>query len=105
MIHATVSGFDWDDGNRRKCEKHGVSVAEIEELYAGTVMILPDHGHSQEEERFRAIATNKQGRHVFVVFTVREHHGRRYIRPISARYMHRKEVARHEKDNPDLQER
>jgi hypothetical protein len=29
-----VSGFDWDDGNRAKCQKHGVSIAEIEALFA-----------------------------------------------------------------------
>jgi hypothetical protein len=28
-----VSGFDWDDGNRTKCEKRGVSIAEIEALF------------------------------------------------------------------------
>ena len=25
-----VAGFDWDHGNREKCQKHGVSVADIE---------------------------------------------------------------------------
>ena len=26
-------GFDWDDGNRDKCQKHGVSIGEIERLF------------------------------------------------------------------------
>ncbi len=28
-----VSGFDWDDGNIEKCQKHGVSLEEIEALF------------------------------------------------------------------------
>jgi uncharacterized DUF497 family protein len=39
---------------------------------------------------------------VFLVFTVRERGGKHLIRPITARYMHRKEVVSYEKDNPDL---
>src|SRR5271170_2071366 len=35
-------GFDWDEGNRAKCQKHGVSVAEIEGLFRRPVVILPD---------------------------------------------------------------
>ena len=29
-------GFDWDDGNRDKCQKHGVSIGEIERLFERT---------------------------------------------------------------------
>jgi uncharacterized DUF497 family protein len=36
------------------------------------------------------------------VFTIRERGGRRYIRPVSARYMHQEEIDSYEKDNPDL---
>jgi uncharacterized DUF497 family protein len=28
-------GFDCDDGNREKCQKHGVAIAEIEAFFAG----------------------------------------------------------------------
>ena len=28
-------GFDWDRGNRAKCQKHGLSIALIESLFAG----------------------------------------------------------------------
>jgi uncharacterized DUF497 family protein len=28
-----ASGFDWDRGNRAKCERHGLSVAVIEGLF------------------------------------------------------------------------
>jgi uncharacterized protein len=52
-----ISGFDWDTGNRTKCEKHGVSVAEIESLFHRPLMVAPDLAHSSEEERFKAIGT------------------------------------------------
>src|SRR5215469_7838098 len=32
----------WTEGNRSKCEKHGVSVATIEALFRGELMVLPD---------------------------------------------------------------
>ncbi|GLQ54201.1 hypothetical protein GCM10010862_14600 [Devosia nitrariae] len=37
------------------------------------------------------------GRYVFIAFTIREIEGAKHIRPISARYMHRKEIERYEK--------
>ena len=33
MMVLQVAGFDWDEGNRAKCRKHGVSVSEVEELF------------------------------------------------------------------------
>lgn len=98
-----VSGFEWDKGNAAKCRKHGVSPEEIEEVFARPVTILPDHAHSLTEERLRAVGRTAANRYVFVVFTIRERQdGGRYIRPISARYMHQKEVESYEKENPDL---
>jgi uncharacterized DUF497 family protein len=100
---AKFSGFDWDAGNRSKCRKHGLSVAQIERLFESSVAVLPDVGHSQREPRFRAIGRDANGRAVFVVFTMRQRAGALLIRPISARYMHRKEIASYEKENPELQ--
>jgi uncharacterized DUF497 family protein len=91
-----VAGFDWDEGNRRKCQKHGVSIAEIEGLFWEDHLVSTDVEHSGNEPRARAVGRTTSGRHVFVVFTVRERQGRRFIRPISARYMHRKEISRYE---------
>lgn len=100
------SGFDWDEGNREKCQKHGVSVAEIENLFGtGPLAVRPDPEHSQAEERLQAIGTTRQRRSVFLIFTIRERDGGRLIRPISARYMHRKEIDHYEKENPDLHDR
>ena len=89
-------GMQWDRGNRSKCQKHGVTIAEIEYLFQNDPGIAPDIDHSQEESRFFAIGKTGEGRSLFVVFTIRGD----AIRPISARYMHPKEVARYEKEAP-----
>jgi len=39
---------------------------------------------------------------VFIVFTLRRKGDELLIRPISARYMHKKEIDAYEKENPDL---
>ncbi|GAA6623292.1 hypothetical protein NUACC26_091170 [Scytonema sp. NUACC26] len=39
-----------------------------------------------------------KGRHIFVVFTFRKNVDENLIRPISARYMHDKEVQQYEKN-------
>jgi uncharacterized DUF497 family protein len=93
-----ASGFDWDEGNREKCRKHGVSVADIEAMFLRPLAVFPDPEHSRAEERFKSIGTTDQGRHIFVVFTLRKHLAALLIRPISARYMRRKEVEHYEKE-------
>ena len=100
-----IAGFDWDEGNRSKCLKHGVSVPAIESLFRGQIMIVPDLLHSQAEERFKAIGQTGSGRWVFLVFTFRTRRWRRLIRPISARYMHAKEVEAYEKEIASLPKR
>ena len=97
-----ADGFDWDQGNRAKCEKHGLSTSIIEGLFTRPLAILPDAGHSQRERRFRAIGRTDKGRGVFIVFTFRREGDEMLIRPISARYMHRKEIDAYEKENPEL---
>jgi uncharacterized protein len=98
QVKGTFAGFAWDDGNRSKCLKHGVSLVEIESLFEGPVMLL--QSHSSTESRIKVIGKSPEGRHVFLVFTIREREGRRFIRPISARYMHRKEIRHYEEENP-----
>jgi hypothetical protein len=39
---------------------------------------------------------------VFIIFTLRREGDELLIRPISARYMHKKEIEAYEKENPDL---
>lgn len=89
-------GFDWDDGNFDKCQKHGVAISEIEMLFRAEPLIGPDP-NIETEERFRAIGRIENGRYVFAVFTFRKIEGKKLIRPISARYMHSKEVSHYEK--------
>jgi len=101
-MRGAVAGFDWDDGNRAKCLRHGVSPSEVESLFDRPLLVVPDAAHSESEVRLRAIGKTAQGRSVFLVFTIRERDGSRLIRPISARYMHRREVASYEKENPGL---
>ena len=95
-----IAGFDWDDGNRRKCQKHGVSITEIESLFNDNPALATDAEHSRTEMRVRAVGRTTAGRYVFVVFTVRSKLGKRLIRPVSARYMHRKEIRRYEETGP-----
>ena len=99
-LHA--NGFDWDKGNRAKCEKHGLSVSVIESLFARPLAILPDLAHSDSERRLRAVGRTEKGRGVFIVFTLRRKADEVLIRPISARYMHKKEIEAYEEENPDL---
>jgi uncharacterized DUF497 family protein len=94
-------GFEWDEGNRAKCQKHGLSLEEIESVFSKRVLVLNDEANSEAEPRRRAIGVTFSGRHAFVVFTMRGHR----LRPLSARYMHRKEIDRYEQDNPDVQDR
>lgn len=98
MLLQGVTGFEWDKGNRNKCRKHGIAVAAIESAFYGVMSVFPDPAHSQDEERFIAIGKTDEGRHVFVAFTLRHYDGETFIRPISARYMHRKEVEYYEKE-------
>src|SRR5258708_1551331 len=99
-----VHGFDWDEGNRAKCQKHGLSIKVIEGLFSRPVAIFPDTEPTRKERRFRAVGRTDNGRNVFIVFTMRHKGEEVLLRPISARYMHKKETEAYEKENPDLQE-
>ena len=55
-----VAGFDWDDGNAAKCQKHAVSREEVESLFARSFVVLPDP-HAGSETRFRAIGKSGSG--------------------------------------------
>lgn len=87
-----TDGFDWDDGNWPKCAKHGVSRTEIE--YALRHGLMDRAGRA--ETRFNAVGRNRERRYLFIVFTIRAIGGAVRIRPISARYMHEKEVRAYE---------
>ena len=96
-MNLCVDGFDWDDGNRSKCQKHGVTIAEIEALFMRGPRVAPDPKHSADEDRLIAVGKTGTGRPLFVAFTMRAEEGRRLIRPVTARYMHAREIAAYEK--------
>lgn len=91
---ADCAGFDWDEGNLLKnWERHRVSAAECEQVFFNRPLVAaPDIKHSTVEPRFYALGQTDSGRHLFVVFTVRE----RLIRVVSARNMSRTEQRRYE---------
>ena len=93
----TTFAIDWDAGNLAKCQGHGVSVAEIEWVIGHDPIIEPDIAHSLQEERLRAVGLTQSGRFVFLSFTLRQRGGQTLIRPVSARYMHAREIRRYEK--------
>jgi uncharacterized DUF497 family protein len=93
IVRTNVHTFYWDDGNRAKCQKHGLSIAQIEFALRHGARVGPDMRHSGDEQRFIAISRTEEGRPVFVACCWGD--GR--LRPISARYMHKREVVRYEK--------
>lgn len=95
-MDVTAAGFDWDRGNRAKCQKHGVSIEDVEHLMKSGPRIVPDMRHSRTEDRFIAVGRSLKGRPMFVAFTIRDKDGKRFIRPVSARHMHRRESERYE---------
>ena len=91
-----ITGFNRDEGNTRKNEKHGVSMAEAEQVFFNAPLILlEDAKHSSAEPRFHALGQTDDDRLLHITFTLRD--AGEKIRVISARDMHRKEKAIYEK--------
>lgn len=86
---SSVTGFEWDDGNRDKnWEKHQVSNSDCEEVFFNLPLLLhPDQTHSQAEERYYVLGQTNEGRRLFISFTIRGEN----IRVISARDMSKRE--------------
>jgi uncharacterized protein len=100
IILEKVAGFDWDVGNARKNDRHGVSMAEAEQVFFNVpVLMLPDSAHSQSEPRYHALGKTIDGRRLHISFTLRG--VGKLIRVISARDMHRKERAHYEQATQD----
>ena len=74
----------------------------IEGLFSRPLAILPSAADSKEERHFCAVGQTGIGRRVFLVFTLRRKGDKQLIRPISARYMHKKESESYEKENPGV---
>ena len=101
-----VAGFDWDAGNRAKCQKHGVSRAAIESIFRRPIAVLPDPLHSKSEERWWRSARAMKAAGFFVVFTFRSRRGKRLIRPDRRTiHMHKQEMDHYEKETARFQKR
>ncbi|MGB5520427.1 MAG: BrnT family toxin [Gammaproteobacteria bacterium] len=91
-----ITGFDWDEGNTRKNEKHNVSMAETEQVFFNEpLLVLEDSKHSNQEPRFHALGKSDEKRLLHITFTLRQ--AGEKIRIISARDMHKKEREIYEK--------
>jgi uncharacterized DUF497 family protein len=90
-----IAGIEWDDANWPRCGKHGVSREEIEAMLSDDPAVYLDPLHSADEQRYRAIGMSSEGRRILVAFTFRNNVAGRWLRPIGARYMHRKEILRY----------
>lgn len=99
-----IEGFDWDEGNARKSEKHSINQTEAEQVFLNApLFITPDEKHSEYERRYRAFGETSNGRRLTVVFTLRQ--DGTLIRVISARNMNAKERKLYEqeiKSNPEV---
>jgi len=85
-----ITGVDWDSGNARKNDKHGVSTAESEQVFFNApLLLLADAKHGALEPRFHALGKTHMGRLLHIAFTLRD--AGEKIRVISVRDMHRKE--------------
>lgn len=94
---SSILGFEWDVGNERKNEKHGVSMAEAEQVFFNApLLLLEDVAHSQSEARFHALGQTDDGRQLHITFTLRRLG--ELVRVISARDMHRKERSVYEQN-------
>lgn len=87
--------FGWDSGNSSKNKrKHDVEDWECEEVFFDPrKVILKDKLHSGQEERFILLGKTRQGRLLFIAFTIRNER----VRVISARSVtKRKEIELYE---------
>ena len=91
-----VVSFDWDAGNSRKNDEHGVSQSEAEQVFFDPrLLMVPDLVHSAGESRFQALGRSIEGRYLHITFTLRS--SDTLIRIISARDVHQKERARYDR--------
>ena len=93
-----VEGFDWDAGNSRKNEEHGVTQTEAEQVFFNEpLLVTRDEKHSSPESRYRALGRTDGGRLLTIIFTLRG--SGTLIRVISARDMNHREHLAYEKNS------
>lgn len=97
IVQLEFDGFDWDTGNIKKAQKHGLDLDEIEHFFKQEFLVLRDHKHSWAETRMIAVGTSRGGRPMFAAFTLRKREELILVRVVSARYTHKKESEAYEK--------
>jgi uncharacterized DUF497 family protein len=75
-----------------------VSITKIETVFDGPAVILPDKETPTGERRYRAGGPHRN----VASFTLRDRQNAVRLRPISARYMHGKELRSYEKNHPNV---
>lgn len=85
---ASLTGFEWDDGNSAKSwKRHQVTQAEQEEVFFNRPVFIAEAKPSGKELRYTLLGCTNNDRLLSVIFTVRGG----LARPISGRPMSRKE--------------
>jgi uncharacterized DUF497 family protein len=89
--------FEWDDEKARtNSTTHGVAFEEARSAFADPHGVeFYDEEHSEEEGRYARIGFSRQGRLLFVIFTIRD----QSTRIISARVAERDEEIRYEQES------
>ena len=97
------NGIEWDHGNERKNEKHGVSKTDIEYIINGQNYVFVGKITSSLHKEWRGLilGVDRLGRELSLIFTVR---GRR-LRPISCRSMRDAERKYYEREKTTQKER
>jgi uncharacterized protein len=92
-----IVGFDWNTGNSRKNDMHGVSLAEAEQAFFNQPLVIAsDERHSlPSEARHHALGQTDTARVLHITFTLRQDTS--LIRIISARTANRKERLHYDK--------
>lgn len=94
MSHEEVVEFEWDNGNKEKPKKHGLTLEETEEAFFDeNKVVFTDWKHSRAEQRITLLGKTKKGSLLNIVYTVRA----KKIRIITARPTNRKEIVLYEK--------
>lgn len=65
LIKGTPS-FDWDKGNIKKIEIHGLEKSEVKDFFRSHVYVSHDFKHSDSEERFAAIGQSSNEKYMVI---------------------------------------
>ncbi len=93
-VYKSSLEFDWDEGNKDKPKKHGVTIDEAEEAFFDeNKVVFSDWAHSTREKRFTLLGETIKERLLNITYTIRK----KKIRIITARDINKKEVQLYEK--------